>query len=77
MRLAQHAQTLRAERYGMGYKEETAAFYGSDKVSQADSDVVERKLKLSDADKEAREERAAYMEEKRAARNKGGPLFKW
>jgi transcriptional regulator with XRE-family HTH domain len=33
---ARHAQDLRAEHYGMGYREETAAFYGSDKVAACD-----------------------------------------
>ncbi len=34
--LAQHAQDLRAENYGMGYREETAAYYGDESVSAAD-----------------------------------------
>ncbi len=34
--LARHAQDLRAERYAMGYAEETKAFYGDESVAQAD-----------------------------------------
>lgn len=35
-RLAQYAQEMRCEAYAMGYAEETAAFYGSEKVAQSD-----------------------------------------
>ncbi len=50
--LAKHAQQLRAEAQALGGKEETAAFYGSDKHPAADHS--ERRLTLADADQEAR-----------------------
>ena len=59
-----HAQDLRAEDYAMGYKTETAGFYGSDKVAQAE--ISERRLSTADADREARA-RAAYEREQAAA----------
>lgn len=35
-RAARHAQELRAENYGMGYAEETRAFYGDGRVAACD-----------------------------------------
>lgn len=75
VRLAQHDQTLRAERQAMGYKRETAAFYGSSKEAQAEHS--ERRLTTAQADREAqlaaeadREEAEAY----RARRKLGRPV---
>ncbi len=72
-RLGKHAQDLRAENYGMGYKTETAAFYGSDKVAQ--SDESETRLTAAQADREAtraaeadREEAAAYRAAQKASK---------
>ena len=64
LRLAMHAQDLRAENYAMGYKTETAGFYGSDKVAQAETS--ERRLSTADADRETRA-RAAYEREQAAS----------
>lgn len=61
MRLAQHAQDLRAENYGMGYKSETAGFYGSDKVAQAGTS--ERRLTVAAADGEHSRRTAADREQ--------------
>jgi hypothetical protein len=61
-RLAQYAQALRAERYGMGYREETAAFYGSAKF--AASDDAETRLVMPKQLLPGRAERDAWEESK-------------
>jgi hypothetical protein len=60
MSLAQHAQGLRAEHHAMGYKIETAGFYGSDKVAQPDH--RENRLTAAMADVEARRAHASDVE---------------
>lgn len=74
VRLSQHAQKLREERSAMGYKTETAAFYGSDKVA-ASSDAERRQLQ-ADADKEARA-RAAHDREEAARYRELTKVEKW
>lgn len=56
-RLAVHAQTLRAERYALGYAEETAAFYGDESVAAAEQ--TETRLAWAPF---AREYRAQHLE---------------
>ena len=74
VRLSQHAQELRAESYGLGYKKETAGFYGSDKVAQAEQS--ERRQRQADADREARA-RAEYEREERARYRELTKTEKW
>lgn len=57
MALAQHAQVLRAERHALGYKKETAIFYGSDKF--APGEHTENRLTQAGADAEAKARRGA------------------
>lgn len=61
--LAQHAQGLRAENQAMGYKSETAGFYGSDRVSPAEHS--EKRLTAAMADAEARRAHASDVESHR------------
>lgn len=68
MRLAAHAQALRAEASTMGGAEETRAFYGDENVAGAD--VRERRIRVSrlEADRAAYESEAALRYAGRRAR---------
>jgi hypothetical protein len=69
MRLAMHAQDLRAESYGMGYKAETAGFYGSAKHAAAER--PERRLRAAEVDAEHRAQAEADREHAAAYRETG------